>query len=92
MGRSSGGSTGSTERIIHSGRVPDRRNASIRRSRLIAFLRRWPEVVRTSTCRVRPSSSSSIRVMMSRTASAPIPAQKIRPPRAPAPAPYFSSR
>ena len=41
--------TGRTERIIHSGRVPDRRNASIRRSRLIAFLRRWPELVRTST-------------------------------------------
>ena len=28
--------------IIHSGRLPERRNASIRRSRLIAFLRRWP--------------------------------------------------
>ena len=35
--------------IIHSGRVPERRNASIRRRRLIAFFRRWPELVRTST-------------------------------------------
>ena len=41
--------TGRTDRIIQSGRVPERRNASIRRSRLIAFLRRWPELVRTST-------------------------------------------
>ena len=90
IGRSSGGMTGRTERIIHSGRVPERRKASIRRSRLIAFLRRWPEVVRTSTWRERPSSSRSIRVMMSRTASAPMPAQKTRPLRAPEP--YLSSR
>ena len=61
----------------------------MRRSRLIAFLRRWPDVVRTSTWRVRASSSRSIRVMMSRTASAPMPAQKTRPVRAPEP--YFSS-
>ena len=69
----------STERIIHSGRLPERRNASIRRRRLIAFLRRWPELVRTSAWRPRLSSSRSIRTMMSRTASAPMPAQKIRP-------------
>ena len=81
--------TGRTDRIIHSGRLPDRRNASIRRSRLIAFLRRWPELVRTSACSWRDSSSRSIRTMMSRTASAPIPAQKMRPVRAPEP--YFSS-
>ena len=52
MGRRSGGMTGRTDRIIHSGRLPERRNASIRRSRLIAFLRRWPDVVRTSLCRL----------------------------------------
>jgi hypothetical protein len=45
--------TGMTDRIIHSGRVPERRKASIRRSRLMAFLRRWPDVVRTSTWRAR---------------------------------------
>ena len=82
--------TGRTDRIIQSGRVPDRRNASIRRSRLIAFLRRWPDVVRTSTWSDRESSSRSIRWMMSRTASAPMPAWKIRPPRAPLP--YLASR
>ena len=68
--------TGRTDRIIQSGRVPERRNASMRRSRLIAFLRRWPELVRTSTWRVRASSSRSIRLMISRTASAPMPALK----------------
>ena len=89
IGRRSGGMTGRTERIIHSGRLPDRRNASMRRSRLIAFLRRWPELVRTSAWSERASSSRSIRTMMSRTASAPMPAQKMRPVRAPEP--YFSS-
>ena len=53
IGRRSGGMTGRTDRIIHSGRVPERRNASIRRRRLIAFLRRWPELVRTSTWSAR---------------------------------------
>ena len=77
--------TGSTDRIIQSGRVPERRNASMRRSRLMAFLRRWPELVRTSTWRERASSSRSIRLMISRMASAPMPAPKTRPPLAPAP-------
>ena len=89
IGRRSGGITGRTDRIIHSGRLPERRKASIRRSRLMAFLRRWPELVRTSAWRVRDSSSRSIRTMMSRTASAPMPAQKMRPVLAPEP--YFSS-
>ena len=53
--------TGSTDRIIHSGRVPQRRNASMRRSRLIAFLRRMPEVVRTSLWSFAASVSRSIR-------------------------------
>ena len=71
--------TGRTDRIIHSGRVPERRNASIRRRRLIAFLRRWPELVRTSTWSARASVSRSIRLMMSRTASAPMPEVNRRP-------------
>ena len=71
--------TGMTDRIIHSGRVPERRKASMSRRRLIAFLRRWPELVRTSTWSVRASSSRSIRLMMSRTASAPMPALNRRP-------------
>ena len=85
IGRRSGGMTGRTDRIIQSGRVPQRRNASMRRSRLMAFLRRWPELVRTSTWSERASSSRSIRLMISRTASAPMPAPNTRPPLAPAP-------
>ena len=79
IGRRSGGMTGRTDRIIHSGRVPERRKASIRRRRLIAFLRRWPELVRTSTWSWRPRVSRSIRLMMSRTASAPMPEVNRRP-------------
>ena len=55
----------------------------------MAFLRRCPELVRTSAWRARDSSSRSMRTMMSRTASAPMPAQKMRPVLAPEP--YFSS-
>ena len=77
--------TGRTDRIIQSGRVPERRNASMRRSRLIAFLRRWPELVRTSTWSERASSSRPIRLMISRTASAPMPALNTRPLLAPDP-------
>ena len=47
----------------------------MRRSRLIAFLRRWPEVVRTSTWRARRAAPRGpCGSMMSRTASAPMPA------------------
>ena len=45
----------------------------------MAFLRRWPELVRTSTWSWRASASRSIRVMMSRIASAPMPALNRRP-------------
>ena len=55
--------TGRTERIIHSGRVPLLRNASMSRSRLMAFLRRMPEVVRTSLWRCRASGSRSMRTI-----------------------------
>ena len=93
MGRRSGGMTGSTERIIHSGRVPLRRNASMRRSRLMAFLRRMPDVVRTSPCSFAPSVSRSMRMISSRTASAPMPAPKSRgAPRTPEPYLRSSSR
>jgi hypothetical protein len=39
MGRSSGGITGSTVRIIHSGRLPERRKASTSFRRVVAFFR-----------------------------------------------------
>ena len=67
--------------IIHSGRAPERRKASRRRSRLIAFLRRMPAVLRTSTASSFASASRSMRSMSSRTASAPMPARKMRAPR-----------
>src|SRR4026208_825383 len=40
MGRRSGGMTGRTDRIIHSRRVPDLRNAPLSRRRLVYFPRR----------------------------------------------------
>ena len=93
MGRRSGGMTGSTDRIIHSGRVPLLRNASMSRSRLMAFLRRMPEVVRTSLWRCRASGSMSICSIRSRTASAPMPAANRRgAPRTPLPYLRSSSR
>jgi len=93
IGRRSGGMTGMTDMIIHSGRLPLRRKASIRRSRLIAFLRRWPELVRTSLCSRWARSSSSMRTISSRTASAPMPAPNRRaPPRTPVPYLRSSSR
>src|SRR5581483_11967989 len=44
IGRRSGGKTGRTVRIIHSGEVADLRNASTTFRRLVAFLRRCPTV------------------------------------------------
>ncbi len=79
IGRRSGGMTGRVDRIIHSGRAPDLRKASIRRRRLIAFLRRWPEVWRISTCSCWARSSRSSCSMIFLIASAPMPASNIRP-------------
>ena len=77
IGRRSGGMTGRVVRIIHSGRVPDLRNASTTRRRLIAFLRRWPEVCRISTCSRWARSSRSSCSMIFLTASAPMPASNM---------------
>ena len=71
--------TGRVDRIIHSGRAPDLRNASIRRSRLIAFLRRCPDVCRISMCSFWARSSRSSCSMIFLTASAPMPASNMRP-------------
>ena len=81
IGRSSGGRTGSWVRTIHSGLLPDFTKASITLRRLIAFLRRWPDVVRTSSWRPfrRPSREDVDRI--SRAASAPIPARNTSPKR-----------
>ena len=73
-GRSSGGMTGMTSRIIHSGRLSDLRKASTTFNRLMIFLRFWSE---DDSCiserRESASSSRSRRRNSSRIASAPMP-------------------
>ena len=72
-GRSSGGITGTTSRIIHSGRLFDSMKASISFSRLTSFLRRASESVSRSSSRSRCfSSTRSIADSIVRSASAPI--------------------
>ena len=79
-GRSSGGKIGITSRIIHSGRLPERRNASTSLSRLAAFCRRMIEVsvrmIMRSSAAISSRSSLSSRL---RIASAPIWASKASP-------------
>ena len=76
-GRSSGGSTGITSRIIHSGRFPERRKDSTSLRRLAAFWRRMIEVsVRMIMRSSAAISSRSSRSRRSRIASAPIAATK----------------
>src|SRR6476661_3537166 len=73
IGRRSGGITGSMVRIIHSGLLPLLRKFSTTRSRLVAFLRRWPWVVCTSACKSSAIfSRSTVRTIRSRIAPAPI--------------------
>ncbi len=82
IGRSSGGITGSTVRIIHSGRLPLLRNDSTTRSRLAAFfLRCFDCVVAISARSSLTIASRSILATSSRMASAPMPALKTLPQR-----------
>ncbi|OQA46333.1 MAG: hypothetical protein BWY52_00804 [Chloroflexi bacterium ADurb.Bin325] len=82
IGRSSGGSTGSRVRIIHSGRLPLLRNDSATRSRLAAFfLRCFDAVVAISLRSSLTIVSRSIFATSSRIASAPMPARKTLPHR-----------
>ena len=72
-GRSSGGMTGITSRIIHSGRWPDLRKASTTLSRLAALRRRiWLVSVFMTMRSSSASSSTSMRDSSSLIASAPI--------------------
>ncbi|MBA7569505.1 hypothetical protein ES708_11244 [subsurface metagenome] len=76
MGLRSGGSTGSTVRIIHSGLLPLRRKASTTCSCLAALRRRCPEAERVS---LSSSLRTSLRLMSlssCRIASAPMSALK----------------
>ena len=65
--------TGTTSRIIHSGRLFDSMNASTSFSRFTSFLRRASELVSRSSSRSRCfSSARSIADSIVRNASAPI--------------------
>ena len=76
-GRSSGGITGSTSKIIHSGLVFDSKKASIIFSRLTNFLRLDSELLSFNSSRIDlRSASRSIEARISFSASAPIPARK----------------
>ncbi len=80
-GRRSGGMTGMTSSIIHSGRLPEMRKASTTLRRLESFFRLASELV--SRASRRSSSDSlwtSIPRSISRTASPPIPAEKLSSP------------
>ena len=72
-GRSSGGITGITSRIIHSGLLPLLRNASTTLSRLANLIFFWTEFsVRIRSRRSTASLSTSMRFRSSLMASAPI--------------------
>ena len=64
---------------IHSALLPLVRSASTTRIRFTAFLRRWPEVVRTSPSSVSESSLRSSRRRISKMVSAPMPARNTSP-------------
>ena len=72
-GRSSGGMTGMTSRIIHSGWLPLLRKASTTFSRLAYLIFFWTEFsVRMRSRRSQASSSTSTRLSSSLMASAPM--------------------
>ena len=72
-GRRSGGSTGSTFMIIHSGLLPEIANASINLRRLVIFLRLVSELVDSNSSRICSMSWFRFRsCSKASTASAPI--------------------
>ena len=80
-GRSSGGMTGTTSRIIHSGRQPDSRNESTSLSRLTNFLRLASEPVSARSSRIFTRSCSRSRSTSTfLMASAPMLASKASSP------------
>ena len=76
MGRSSGGITGSTSMIIHSGLLPEIRKASTTSRRLTMRAFFWPEASFSSARSWLDSSSRSMSCSSFFTASAPMPASK----------------
>ncbi len=79
-GRKSGGRTGSTVMIIHSGLLPDCWNDSSSFKRLVIFLRLVSELIDGSSSRIAATSASTSRCLSrSNTASAPILASNSSP-------------
>ena len=76
MGRISGGMTGSTSIIIHSGLLPEMRKASTTSRRLTMRAFFWPEAFRSSAWSWAESCSRSMSESSFFTASAPMPAWK----------------
>ena len=76
MGRSSGGMTGRTSIIIHSGLLWLRRKASTTSRRLTSLAFFWPPAVASSSRSLTESSSQSIWESSFLMASAPMPASK----------------
>ncbi len=76
MGRISGGITGITSRIIHSGRLPERRNASTTSSLLMIFSFFCPVALFSSAFICRDNSSRFNALNSFLTASAPMSASK----------------
>ena len=76
IGRISGGMTGTTSMIIHSGRLCDRRKDSTTSSRLMMRRRFWPEASRSSAVSSLESWSRSSSASSSLMDSAPMPARK----------------
>ena len=81
-GRSSGGMTGMTSRIIHSGRLPDSRNASTTLRRLVSFFFLvWDLVVCDSSRRSTLISSRFSSSSRPRMDSAPMPTVRASSPK-----------
>ena len=76
MGRSSGGMTGRTSMIIHSGLLPEMRKASTTSRRLTIRAFFWPEASLSSARSWAESCSRSMSCSSFLTASAPMPASK----------------
>ncbi len=92
IGRSSGGITGTTSRIIQSGLLSDFTNASTTLRRLTARACFWPFEVLMVSSSSSASSSSGTCSSRSRTDSAPMPPRKYSPHPNGEPNRSFSSR
>ena len=79
IGRSSGGITGRTSKIIQDGSFPELRNASNTSRRLIARVRRCPCAVFNSSFKKSTSLSKSMSCSSFLIASAPIAAWNVLP-------------